>query len=53
MRACTKKERLKLIGENQVEAKKRIADVQKRMGDLKTDDWRANLREKQQKQSEG
>ena len=46
MRACTKKERLKAVEENRAEAKKRVENMQKKMGALKSDDWRENLKEK-------
>jgi len=46
MRACTKKERLKATEENRAEAKKRVENTQKKMGALKSDDWRENLKEK-------
>ena len=35
-----------MVAENRDEAKKRNEEVQKRMGNLKSDDWRQNLREK-------
>ena len=46
MRACTRKERLARTAENRDSANKRQADVQKKMGELKSADWRENLREK-------
>jgi len=46
MRDCTKKERLVKVAENRESSKTKTAEVQKRMADLKTDDWRANLKEK-------
>ena len=52
MRACTKKERLKLVDENRAESKKRIDTMQQKMGSLKSDDWRANLKEKLDGQKE-
>ena len=46
MRACTKKERLQKTDENRAASKKRVEEVQKRMANLKSDDWRENMREK-------
>ena len=46
MRDCTKKERLQKVAENRKSSKTKNAAVQKRMGELKTDDWRSNLKEK-------
>ena len=46
MRACTRKERLARTAENRDNAHKRQAEVQKKMGELKSADWRENLREK-------
>jgi len=46
MRDCTKKERLQKVAENRESSKTKNAAVQKRMGELKTDDWRSNLKEK-------
>ena len=46
MRDCTKKERLEKVSENLQSSKKRNADIQKKMGDLKSNDWRTNLKEK-------
>jgi len=46
MRACTKKERLKLVEENRAESKERIKKVQERMATMEGKDWRENLREK-------
>ena len=46
MRDCPKKERLQKVAENLETSKKRNADIQKKMGNLKSEDWRSNLREK-------
>ena len=46
MRDCTKKERLQKVSDNLEASKKRNADIQKKMGGLKSSDWRTNLREK-------
>ena len=46
MRDCTKKERLQKVDENRAASKKRVETVQKRMANLKSDDWRENMREK-------
>ena len=46
MRDCTKKERLQKVAENRESSKTKNAAVQKRMGELKADDWRSNLKEK-------
>ena len=46
MRECTKKERLKKVEANRNSAKERVENVQKKMGNLKSDDWRENLKEK-------
>jgi len=46
MRACTKKERLQKVEENRAESKKRVEMVQKKMANLKSDDWRENFKEK-------
>ena len=43
---CTKKERLQKVSENLEASKKRNADIQKKMGGLKSSDWRTNLKEK-------
>ena len=51
MRACTKKERLQKVEENRNEAQKRNADIQKKMGSLKSDDWRQNMKEKLEERS--
>jgi len=52
MRACTKKERLKLVDENRAESKKRVEQMQQKMGSLKSADWRENLKEKLDGQKE-
>ena len=46
MRECTKKERLRKVEDNRNSAKQRNADIQKKMSNLKSDDWRENLKEK-------
>ena len=46
MRDCTKKERLQKVSDNLEASKKRNADIQKKMGGLKSSDWRTNLKEK-------
>ena len=51
MRECTKKERLQKVEENRHEAQKRNADIQKKMGSLKSDDWRQNMKEKLEERS--
>ena len=50
MQACTRKERLARTAENRDSATKRQADIQKKMGELKSTDWRENMREKLDKQ---
>jgi hypothetical protein len=52
MRACTKKERLKLVDENRAESKVRVEKMQQKMGSLKSDDWRENLKAKLDGQKE-
>ena len=46
MRECTKNERLQKVSDNLEASKKRNADIQKKMGGLKSSDWRTNLQEK-------
>ena len=46
MRECTKKERLQKVSDNLEASKKRNADIQQKMGGLKSSDWRTNLKEK-------
>ena len=46
MRECTKGERLQKVADNLESSKKRNADIQKKMGNLKSEDWRTNLKEK-------
>ena len=46
MRDCTRQERLARTADNKEDSKKRIADVQKKMSELKHDNWRDNLKEK-------
>ena len=46
MRDCTRQERLTKTADQLHNSKKRNADIQKKMGELKSADWRENLKEK-------
>jgi len=44
MRACTKKERLEREKEARQEAAERVSRVRNKMANLKSDDWRENMK---------
>jgi hypothetical protein len=46
MRACLKKERIATRDQNIKESKVRNEEIRRRMANLKSDDWRENLKEK-------
>jgi len=50
MRACTKKERLEREKEARQESKDRINRVRNKMANLKSDDWRENMKERVEKE---